>query len=168
MYSYIKPVVIVIVSIGLVTSGYVVGKLTTSVAVTPIVYQSHQPTYDQYSELNVDNVMVLINDARLEKGLKQLADATILQESSKIVANQMAISGCSHDAIRALRKKGKPYIYISEAVSCNTKGARKAVEGLLASPSHADEILNSKYDSIGIAISNGNVVIHIAKWKDIQ
>lgn len=112
-------------------------------------------------------VLALVNDLRLEKGLKPLERERRLDAAAEYFGTYMASTGkLEHDAdgrTPAARVKQQGYVYcvISEniAYEYSSRGfttdrlARNLVEGWRDSPTHRENILDAQVTQTGLAIA---------------
>lgn len=108
-------------------------------------------------------VLNLINQYRLENGLKELKPFSKLQEVSKIKAEDLVNNKYfSHTSpnlgtpFEMLKSNGIDYKIAGENLAGNIT-AKRAVEAWINSPSHKDNIMEEKYEYTGICVIESQV-----------
>lgn len=115
-------------------------------------------TSDVYLKLEEQEALDLINQYRLENGLKELKPAAKLQMIANEKANDLVINNyMSHTShtlgtpFDMLEANNIDYIVAGENIAGNIN-AYKAVEAWKNSPTHNENILNNEYEYTGISI----------------
>lgn len=116
------------------------------------------------SNIAPEQVVTLTNQKRLENGLKPLEINETLNEVAQRKAGDMfAFNYWAHtspsgrDPWSFFQEVGYRYIYAGENLARDFMDSGAVVNAWMASPSHKDNILNSKYDEIGLAVVNGTL-----------
>ncbi len=126
---------------------------------TPLVAKRESPK----SYLTVEGVVKYTNTHRAENGLSPLTVNSKLNQSALIKANDMfARQYFEHDSpdgvgVDGLAKEvGYAYIVIGENLALgNFENDQELVQGWMDSPGHRANILNTKYQEIGVAVVRG-------------
>lgn len=111
----------------------------------------------------ISTVLVdLANDDRGESDLGSLTINPLLTEAAQMKANDMAEKGYfshnSPDGITPwhwIEEAGYDFYFAGENLAVNFSDSEKVEEAWMDSPSHRENILNSKYTEIGIATAKG-------------
>lgn len=100
----------------------------------------------------------LINEYRVQNGLTKLKPFSNLQEVAKLKAKDLVENGyfshtSSHlgDPFEMLKRNGIDYSMAGENLAGNAN-PQKAVEAWIHSPSHKENILESKFEYTGICV----------------
>lgn len=110
---------------------------------------------DPRGEMIWENVLILLNEERLEAGLKQVPHNQAADAAAQKWAERIDSEGeCRHDPDNSR---------YGEVVSCGASTPRQAVEGWMESATHRDLILGTNLESIGIGISGDRVVVKISR-----
>lgn len=146
--------------------GFVIGAISVvSIQATYMLIQEpdRPPYVDHRAVLDRDNVLILVNEARLKNGAKQVGEDPEIKRTAQYIAEKVSTTNkCSHEFLTEKRETGEQvYKDVSENLACDVTGARQAVEGLLASPTHAQSLTDPKFTRIGIGISGNDLVIHL-------
>jgi uncharacterized protein YkwD len=116
------------------------------------------------SEINAKNIVKLVNEARLEQGLKALRVNEKLMAVAQAKANDMAeqhyFAHTSPKGIDPWYWFGKidyDYKYAGENLAINFTTAEAQQAAWMKSPTHKKNILNVNYQEIGVAVVAGEV-----------
>lgn len=116
------------------------------------------------SNVSIDELLILTNQKRQENGLPPLSLSDQLAAAAASKANDMlAKNYWSHIAPDGttpwvfIRNSGYNYIYAGENLARGYTNAADVVNAWMASPTHRDNMLSSKYQNIGFAIVTGNL-----------
>jgi len=116
------------------------------------------------SNIPVEEVVRLTNEKRAESGLSSLEYNPTLSAAAKAKGEDMLAKDywahVSPDGIEPWKfftDVGYAYRYAGENLARDFSNASSAVEAWMASPTHKDNILSSKYKEIGIAVVEGDM-----------
>lgn len=111
-----------------------------------------------------DEVIRLTNQKRMEVGLSPLELSPTLAQAAKAKGQDMLTKGywahTSPDGVEPWKfftDAGYTYRYAGENLARDFSNPQSAVEAWIASPSHKENMLSSKYKDIGIAVVEGNL-----------
>jgi uncharacterized protein YkwD len=115
------------------------------------------------SFLTVKGIINITNQERQKNGLPLLKENSQLNQSAKIKADDMLKNQYfAHESLKGegvsdlAKKTGYDYIVIGENLAMgNFKDDNDLVSAWMNSPGHRANILNSKYEEIGVAIVKG-------------
>ena len=125
----------------------------------PLRFSGDSPS----SIITVDGVLKFTNEERVKAGLNPLKFSALLSKAASFKVDDMFTLqyfahvspegiGASHLALRA----GYQFIVIGENLALgNFKDDEELVRAWMASPGHRANILNSRYEEIGIALKKG-------------
>ncbi|MFH1822416.1 MAG: CAP domain-containing protein, partial [Patescibacteria group bacterium] len=133
------------------------------VAVTGYLFFLY-PNEAKMQEKITVNILELINHDRLENNLLPLTLNTDLSAAALAKADDMIINDYfAHYSPNGnkpwgwINRDNYPYLYVGENLAMNFSGPESAHTALMASPSHKKNILNGKYNDIGLAITTGEI-----------
>lgn len=115
---------------------------------------------------NIDykEVIRLTNEERVKKGLPALRENANLNVAAYEKGKNMIeeqywahYSPSGKDPWGFILRAGYKYSYAGENLARNFNNANEAVVAWMNSPTHRDNILNSKYQDIGISVVHGNL-----------
>jgi uncharacterized protein YkwD len=139
----------------------------TKIAITAIVFLLVFFPFSNFalaSEINMDNVIKLTNDARAKAGAAELAENKTLDKIAKDKVNDMIANNYfAHNSPAGLspwswyEKDGYDYKYAGENLAINFLKAEDQQEAWMNSPDHRKNILNPNYDEIGVAVEAGRI-----------
>lgn len=116
------------------------------------------------SNITPERVIELTNQKRAEKGLGPLKNNSQLNEVAQRKAGDMfAFNYWAHnspsgqDPWSFFKEVGYKYIYAGENLARDFMNSESVVEAWMNSPSHRDNLLNSNYKEIGLAVVNGTL-----------
>lgn len=109
-------------------------------------------------------LLLLVNEKRLEKGLEPLKINEKLSKAAREKANHMFENNYwAHFAPdntspwKFFIDSGYDYIYAGENLAKGFYSSRDAVDAWMGSPTHRDNILSAQYEDVGFAIVEGNL-----------
>lgn len=115
--------------------------------------------------LSENELLILVNKQREEKGLQPLAINENLSKAAEEKANDMfkrnywahfAPDGTS--PWQFIKSNGYTYLYAGENLAKGFTSSEEVVEAWMQSPTHRDNILSGKYNDIGFAIMKGKLL----------
>lgn len=116
------------------------------------------------SNITPEQVIELTNQKRLENGLSPLTINNVLSEAALRKAGDMfAFNYWAHsspsgrDPWSFFHEIGYKYLYAGENLARDFMNSASVVEAWMNSPTHSDNILNSRYREIGLAVVNGTL-----------
>jgi hypothetical protein len=116
------------------------------------------------SEINAENVIKYVNEARDKAGLPGLTVNEKLTEAAEAKVNDMVVhSYFAHTSPAGLTPwhwfelKGYDYKYAGENLAINFTTAEAQQSAWMKSPTHRKNILNANYKEIGVAVAAGEV-----------
>ncbi len=116
------------------------------------------------SEINADNVIRYVNEARQKEGVPELAVSEKLTEVATAKVNDMVAQHYfAHTSPAGITPwhwfelKGYDYKYAGENLAINFTTAEAEQTAWMNSPTHRKNILNSNYNEIGVAVAAGEV-----------
>lgn len=116
------------------------------------------------SEINPENVIRLVNEARVQAGLKELEESEKLGEVATAKVNDMVKNKYfAHTSPKGLTPwhwfelAGYDYKYAGENLAINFTTAEAEQVAWMNSPTHKKNILNENYQEIGVAVATGEV-----------
>ena len=116
------------------------------------------------SNITPEQVIELTNQKRIENGLEPLRNNPKLNEAAQRKAGDMfAFDYWAHQSPSGrspwsfFHEVGYRYLYAGENLARDFMDAGSVVEAWMNSPTHRDNILNSKYQEIGLAVVNGTL-----------
>ena len=116
------------------------------------------------SDIRVDQVIELTNQKRLEQGLTPLQISPRLNEVAQRKAKDMFSVGywahtspTGRDPWSFFQEVGYDYLYAGENLARDFMDSGSMVTAWMNSPTHRDNIVNSHYQEIGLAVVNGSL-----------
>jgi len=116
------------------------------------------------SQISTDEIVRLTNEKRSNDGDVQVAYSPLLSAAAKAKGEDMLAKGYwAHVAPdgtqpwKFFSNVGYKYKYAGENLAKDFPSAQAAVDAWMASPSHKDNLLSTKYDEIGVAVVEGNL-----------
>lgn len=116
------------------------------------------------SNIPVEEVVRLTNEKRAESGLSSLEYNPTLSAAAEAKGEDMLakdywahVSPDGTEPWKFFTDVGYAYRYAGENLARDFSNASSAVEAWMASPTHKDNILSSKYKEIGIAVVEGDM-----------
>lgn len=118
----------------------------------------------QASEINAENVVKYVNEARVKEGLRKLTVSEKLTEVATAKVNDMVANKYfAHTSPKGFNPwhwfelSGYDYKYAGENLAINFITAEAQQEAWMKSPTHKKNILNVNYSEIGVAVAVGEV-----------
>jgi uncharacterized protein YkwD len=118
----------------------------------------------QASEINADNVIKYVNEAREKENLPDLKISSKLTDVAMAKVNDMVVhkyfAHTSPDGLTPwywFEKVGYAYKYAGENLAINYTSAEEEQTAWMNSPTHRKNIMNVNYTEIGVAIAAGEV-----------
>jgi len=117
-----------------------------------------------FAEVSAQKVLELTNDLRKQYGLPPLKENSFLVQAAQEKAQDMirnkyfnhySPSGVSPWYF--IEKSGYDYHYAGENLAMNFLDSEEVVRAWFNSPTHRDNLLNQKYEEIGIAVVSGDI-----------
>ena len=122
------------------------------------------PNEAYFSTLTAQRVRDLTNQARSEIGIAPLTVNPLLERSADLKADDMAQMGYfAHTNLKGespwedFKRAGYEYTYAGENLAMDFREAEEVIQAWMESPKHRENILNPKYQEIGIAVTTGTV-----------
>ena len=116
------------------------------------------------SNIAPDKVIELTNQKRAENGLLPLKlNGQLSEAAQRKAADMFAFNYWSHSSPSGRQpwdffgEVGYRYIYAGENLARDFMNSSEVVEAWMRSPSHKDNIINSHYQEIGLAVVNGTL-----------
>lgn len=117
-----------------------------------------------FAEVSAQKILELTNDLRKQYGLPPLNENPLLKEAAKEKALDMIrnkyFAHYSPTGISPwyfIEKNGYDYRYAGENLAMNFIDSEEVVRAWVNSPTHRDNLLNQKYEEIGIAVLSGDI-----------
>ncbi len=118
-----------------------------------------------FAEVSAQKILELTNDLRKQYGLPPLNENPLLKEAAKEKALDMIrnkyFAHYSPTGISPwyfIEKNGYDYRYAGENLAINFIDSEEVVKAWFNSPTHRDNLLNQKYEEIGIAVLTGDIL----------
>jgi len=119
------------------------------------------------SSIAKEKVIELANRDRKDKGISELVENKKLSRAAMDKAEDMILKNYfSHTSSEGItpwhwiEKENYDYNYAGENLAMDFASAEKMNEAWLASPTHRNNILNQKYEDIGVAVKEGVISGH--------
>jgi hypothetical protein len=116
------------------------------------------------ANISVNDVVNLTNQKRTENGLESLEYNEVLASAAHTKGNDMLekdywshVAPDGTEPWKFFIDAGYSYRFAGENLAKDFSNASSAVDAWMASPSHRDNMLSSKYHEIGIAVVEGDV-----------
>lgn len=116
------------------------------------------------ANIPASEVVVLTNQKRLEAGLNELTVNPLLEQAARSKAQHMLdgnywahVAPDGTEPWKFFLDAGYKYRYAGENLARDFTNPGSVVDAWLASPSHRDNMLSSKYTEIGIAVVEGDL-----------
>jgi uncharacterized protein YkwD len=133
------------------------------VLVTGFLFATY-PTPAQLSAIISSNVIELLNQSRVEENLPPLKNQPVLEKYAYQKAIDMvARNYFSHDTPEGkkpwhwINKNDYDYVFAGENLAMGFTTAEMVHEAFMNSPSHRKNIMNEKYQDVGIAVVHGEI-----------
>lgn len=118
----------------------------------------------QAREINLENIVMLTNKTRVNKGLSELLiNPTLTKVASKKAKHMVKYHYFSHVSPEGIdpwywfKNEGYDYKYAGENLAINYKTAEDQMIAWMKSPTHRKNILSSNYKEIGVATASGYI-----------
>lgn len=142
---------------------YAVAALLVKAAVSGALFL-YSPTPARLAQIVAREIVALTNRARVRAGLPALAVDPVLTASARAKADDMITRGYfAHDSPDGKKPwswidRGRyDYIYAGENLAIDFVAADAIHEAFMTSPSHRANILNNRYQDIGVAVISGEM-----------
>lgn len=116
------------------------------------------------SDINKENIVDLVNKSRIENNIPTLAENEMLDNAAKDKLGDMIRNNYfAHTSPQGVtpwfwfEKNGYDYKYAGENLALGFSSVAKEHEAWMKSPTHRKNILNPKYQEIGIAVGEGMI-----------
>lgn len=117
-----------------------------------------------FAEVSAQRILELTNDLRRQYGLPPLKENPLLKEAAQKKALDMIqnkyfahYSPAGISPWYFIEKSGYNYHYAGENLAMNFLDSEEVVRAWINSPTHRDNLLNQKYEEIGIAVVSGDI-----------
>lgn len=115
-------------------------------------------------DIDINEVIAMTNKEREKQGLPPVKENEALNKAAKLKAeNMFAENYWAHFAPSGktpwdfILGAGYKFTYAGENLAKNFYNSKDVVAAWMASPSHRDNLLNSKYEDIGVAVLDGTL-----------
>jgi len=116
------------------------------------------------SSIAPENIIELTNNERTKKGLVPLKENKLLSEAARQKASDMFafnywahVSPSGRTPWTFFNDVGYKYQYAGENLARDFRDSESVVSAWMNSPSHKENIINPKYEEIGIAVVDGSL-----------
>ena len=116
------------------------------------------------SSVTIDEVVRATNEQRVGAGLKPLTyNEKLADAARRKAANMLSENYWAHNSPSGkspwvwFKEAGYSYIYAGENLAKDFGDTSRMMSAWMASPTHKDNIVNAKYQEIGIAVVPGNL-----------
>ncbi len=116
------------------------------------------------SQIPADEVIRLTNEKRVSAGISTLTYSPILASAAKAKGEDMInrdywshVAPDGTQPWKFFSDVGYKYRYAGENLAKDFSSSQSAIDAWMASPSHRENMLSSKYDEIGIAVVEGDL-----------
>jgi hypothetical protein len=116
------------------------------------------------SSVTIDEVVRATNEARAAAGLKQLSyNEKLADAARRKAANMYSENYWAHNSPTGknpwvwFKEAGYSYVYAGENLAKDFGSTDRLMAAWMASPTHRDNVVNSKYSEIGIAVVPGSL-----------
>ena len=116
------------------------------------------------SSINVEKIIELTNQKRAERGLAPLTENSILDDAAnKKAADMFANNYWAHTSPTGkepwafFKEVGYQYTFAGENLARDFMNSSEVVDAWMNSPSHRDNVVNTNYKEIGVAVVNGTI-----------
>lgn len=117
-----------------------------------------------FADISSSVLINMVNEDREELGLSQLSENSLLTQAASLKAQDMIqknyFSHWSPGGISPwhwIKEAGYNYKYAGENLAMGFIDASEVHQAWLNSPTHKENLLNSKYSEIGIAVARGTI-----------
>jgi len=137
--------------------------LLLKVSVTGYLFFIYPNKAEMQNRITAD-VLALVNEDRVKNGLDPLTVNPVLSASASLKADDMLnknyFAHYSPDGKSPwdfVNRSEYPYLLFGENLAMNFSSAKSAHKALMNSESHKKNILNGKYNEIGLAVTTGQI-----------
>lgn len=130
----------------------------------------------------ISRVYTLINIDRQENSLPPLALNLLLNNSAQAKADDMAVNDYfAHESPDGrkpwdwISRSDYPYLFVGENLAMNFNSADAVHNALMLSPTHKKNILNDKFNEVGLAMTSGiingketNLLVQLFAYRKIE
>lgn len=116
------------------------------------------------SSINIDEVVRMTNERRLAAGLPTLKyNEKLADAARRKAANMFAENYWAHNSPSGINpwhwfnQAGYSYVHAGENLAKDFGSTDRMMDAWMASPTHRDNILNGKYEEIGLAVVPGTL-----------
>jgi len=116
------------------------------------------------ANISIEEVVRLTNEKRASAGLSALEYNQVLSDAAKNKGNDMIardywahVAPDGTEPWKFFKDLGYKYRYAGENLARDFSSASSAVDAWMASPSHKENMLSSKYKEIGVAVVEGDL-----------
>jgi hypothetical protein len=116
------------------------------------------------SSVTIDEVVRATNEARASAGLKQLSyNEKLADAARRKAANMYSENYWAHNSPSGknpwvwFKEAGYSYVYAGENLAKDFGSTDRLMAAWMASPTHRDNVVNSKYSEIGVAVVPGSL-----------
>jgi hypothetical protein len=116
------------------------------------------------SSISIDEVVRATNETRASSGLKPLAyNEKLADAARRKAANMLSENYWAHNSPSGkspwvwFKEAGYSYVFAGENLAKDFGDTGRMMNAWMASPTHKDNIINSKYTEIGIAVVPGSL-----------
>lgn len=123
--------------------------------------------YTQEAKMSVETInrlLALTNEERVANNLEPLSLNSVLSRAAQAKAEDMVINNYfSHFSPNGAKpwdwisRDDYPYLLVGENLAMNFSSVESAQAALMASPTHKQNILNSRYEDVGLALISGKI-----------
>lgn len=116
------------------------------------------------SNITPERVLELTNQERLKRGLSPLSINQTLSQAAQLKAGDMFafnywshVSPSGRDPWSFFKEAGYNYLYAGENLARDFMTSEAVVNAWMTSPTHKDNVLNERYQEIGLAVIDGTL-----------
>lgn len=117
------------------------------------------------SNITPERIIELTNQKRAESGLSPLKQNSLLSEAARRKAGDMfAFNYWAHNSPSGrnpwsfFKEVGYKYRYAGENLARDFRDPESVVQAWMNSPSHRENVVNNKYQEIGVAVVDGSLL----------
>jgi len=117
------------------------------------------------SNISPERIIELTNQKRAELGLGPVKENSVLSEAARRKAGDMfAFNYWAHtspsgrDPWSFFKEAGYKYVYAGENLARDFRDPESVINAWMNSPSHRENMANSKYQEIGVAVVDGSLL----------
>ncbi len=137
--------------------------LIVTVKIVTVAFVAFYSGPARVSDVTASNIIRLTNDARQANGVATLKTNSALNSAAAAKANDMLqeqyfahVSPSNLTPWYWFKQAGYAYQYAGENLAIDYLEAEDVINAWLASPSHRENLLASKYQEIGVSVVTGN------------